>query len=89
MGKWTAPSDFDYQEACGDPVPHQEASGPEPQSHRPCEQCSQTAWFVGEGPDGLRSFMCGQGHLLITAPTATAAQAERTSRCGRFGIPQS
>lgn len=28
MGRWTAPSDYDYAEECGDPVPNQERSGP-------------------------------------------------------------
>lgn len=39
-----------------------------PVDSRPCEVCPKTAWFTEQGPDGLRVYMCANGHLKILAP---------------------
>ena len=40
-----------------------------PEASRPCEVCPRTAWFVEAWPEGVQSFMCSEGHLLIVAPS--------------------
>lgn len=35
---------------------------------RPCPYCDRQAWFESDGPDGLRSFLCANGHQMIVAP---------------------
>ena len=46
--------------------PHAET----PRESRQCLQCECTAWHESDGPDGLRSFQCAAGHLLIIQRSA-------------------
>ena len=68
MGRWTAPSDYDYAEECGDPVPRQERSEKPKRRSRPCEVCAAQSWFYETGPDGLERWQCSHGHVLIVQP---------------------
>lgn len=44
------------------------------EQQRPCPVCPKAAWLESDGPDGLRFFMCPEGHRLIVAPAGQACE---------------